>query len=425
MTSDNKESSLFREEAIDTQKSSYLGSVIFTPDITSRYFLIFSICSFISVLLFITIADYTRKERVTGVLIPDSGLVHVYSPQPGIIQNINTTEGSQVKKGDSLIVVSNEQNSSMLGETHAEIILKLNNRRSDVISTISQLKKLEVLESENLKKQIKAFRNEHKQISKEVEFKNKSIALLNESYQRYLKLKQTGVISINDLHKHKIIINDHRLDLQTIKREQATINRKSLILKSKLEELPITTSAKIFDKKQQLNIIEQELASIEAQRESIITAPLSGTVTTQLANMADRINTSSPILSISPDGSKLQAHLFCTSKSIGFLKNKQSVLLRYQAYPYQKFGSYKGNILTFSRSTMNVREMSSYTLSKLNRDNNDEPVYRIIVELEKQQIDAYGKQIQLHAGMKLEADILIESRKLYEWILDPLYTLTG
>jgi membrane fusion protein len=31
----------------------------------------------------------------------------------------------------------------------------------------------------------------------------------------------------------------------------------------------------------------------------------------------------------------------------------------------------------------------------------------------------------LLAGMAVEADVLLERRRLYEWVLEPLYTVTG
>jgi membrane fusion protein len=31
----------------------------------------------------------------------------------------------------------------------------------------------------------------------------------------------------------------------------------------------------------------------------------------------------------------------------------------------------------------------------------------------------------LQPGMQLEADVLIERRRLIEWVLEPLFTLTG
>lgn len=54
-----------------------------------------------------------------------------------------------------------------------------------------------------------------------------------------------------------------------------------------------------------------------------------------------------------------------------------------------------------------------------------EQFYRIRVGLEKQQVLAYGELRSLQTGMLLEADILQETRRLYEWALEPLYSLTG
>jgi membrane fusion protein len=33
--------------------------------------------------------------------------------------------------------------------------------------------------------------------------------------------------------------------------------------------------------------------------------------------------------------------------------------------------------------------------------------------------------VPLQPGMQLEADIMMERRRLIEWVLDPLFTLTG
>jgi membrane fusion protein len=54
-----------------------------------------------------------------------------------------------------------------------------------------------------------------------------------------------------------------------------------------------------------------------------------------------------------------------------------------------------------------------------------EPLYRITVGLERQQVSAYGAQVALQPGMQLDADIVLERRRLYEWVLDPVYALAG
>ncbi len=54
-----------------------------------------------------------------------------------------------------------------------------------------------------------------------------------------------------------------------------------------------------------------------------------------------------------------------------------------------------------------------------------ETYYRITVGLAKQGVLAYGKLEPLQPGMEVRADILLDRRTLLEWLLDPLYTVTG
>lgn len=90
--------------------------------------------------------------------------------------------------------------------------------------------------------------------------------------------------------------------------------------------------------------------------------------------------------------------------------------MRYQAYQYQKFGHHGGKVIRVSRSAITPAT---------GEGQNAEPYYRVLVALDRQSITAYGKQEPLRPGMRLDADILGERRKLYEWVLEPLYSLRG
>ena len=55
----------------------------------------------------------------------------------------------------------------------------------------------------------------------------------------------------------------------------------------------------------------------------------------------------------------------------------------------------------------------------------DAPVYLVTVELASQSVIAYGDALPLQPGMQLEASVQIETRRLIEWVFDPLFTVTG
>jgi membrane fusion protein len=176
--------------------------------------------------------------------------------------------------------------------------------------------------------------------------------------------------------------------------------------------------------------LEQERAEAEARREIVVVAPHDGTVTAIHAVVGAKADTGTPLLSIVPPASRLEAHLYAPSRAIGFVHPGQRVLLRYQAYPYQRFGHYEGVVAAVSRAALSPTELPAQlagltSLTGVAAGAAAEPIYRITVSLASQTVTAYGAEVPLQPGMTLEADVALERRRLFEWVLDPLYAVTG
>jgi membrane fusion protein len=172
----------------------------------------------------------------------------------------------------------------------------------------------------------------------------------------------------------------------------------------------------------QLSSTSEEFTESEAKRRLVITAPTTGTATAVTANVGQAIEPDRPMVSILPNGATLYAELFAPSRAIGFVKPGDKVRLRYQAYPYQKFGTQMGVVESVARTALSKAELSTAPTSG---NGNNEALYRIRVELVSQTIKARGKLQPLQAGMQLEADLMGENQHLYEWVLDPLYSISG
>ena len=54
-----------------------------------------------------------------------------------------------------------------------------------------------------------------------------------------------------------------------------------------------------------------------------------------------------------------------------------------------------------------------------------EPLYRIRLRLQRQSVQAYGETLPLKSGMLVDASVLLEQRRLYEWVLEPLFSISG
>jgi len=102
------------------------------------------------------------------------------------------------------------------------------------------------------------------------------------------------------------------------------------------------------------------------------------------------------------------------ARAIGFVAPGQMVRLLYDAFPFQSFGSYRGTIASVATTMLQPAELPELVLAL------KEPAYRVKVALERQTVDAFGREVALQPDMTLRADIILERRSLLEWLLEPL-----
>ena len=120
-----------------------------------------------------------------------------------------------------------------------------------------------------------------------------------------------------------------------------------------------------------------------------------------------------PLLSIVPTDHRLEAHLYGPSRSIGFVQPGQRVLVRYPAFPYQRFGHHEGVVASVSRTAVSPADLPaplpgiSAGSSGSSSGGNAEPIYRIVVELASQGVTAYGQTMALQPGMTLFPHVML------------------
>ena len=416
---------LFRAQVLAEQQSQWLGKVLITSPISHAVFAGSAIVAASSIVALLFFGDYTRKERITGWLVPEHGLVQVYTPQSGVISQMSVQEGSNVQTGDRLLIVSTELQSEALGATRFEIVRRLQRRRDSLKSEQKLITQLYKQQLKSLNSRITASLDELGHRERELEVQHQRVELASKSVNRLSKHRSGGVVS----EDRWLVSENERLDqlmrLRELQRDSSATQRERLALEAELEALPLEHQKNLAQNARDVDTLEQELAEAESRRQIVLTAPHSGTVAALQLEQGSSVKADLPLLSIIPAGSELEAQLYLPSRAIGFIEVGQSVLLRYRAFPYQKFGHYQGTIAKVSRSTVNRAELSPQMRGATDPLALDEPVYPVTVRLGSQTVNAYGRAIDLQPGMILEADVLIENRRLIEWVLEPLFTLTG
>jgi membrane fusion protein len=415
---------LFRPEAIAARRTQWQGTVILARPLSYTLFATFAFVAAAAIIAFLVFGEFTRKATVKGWLVPELGLVQVFAPQAGVISQVRAREGATVKRGDVLMVVSAESQTAA-GATQAEIGRLLDARRVSLVREQRELAELLVQQRSALLSRITALEAESAQASRELESQNDRVQLLENSVERQNDLQRKGFIPLQQAQQQQEQLLEQRGKLRALERNRLELLREIGTAKADLAEMPLKAQSQIKTLEREVSSIDQQRIETEARREVMIQAPQDGVVTAILGEAGSTAAPEVPLLSIVPVGAQLQAHLFSPSRSIGFVQTGQRVLLRYQAYPYQKFGHYIGTVQAVSRAALTPADLPRSVAGLTGLAGTNEPVYRIVVKLERQSITAYGKSQPLSAGMLLEADVITDRRRLYEWLLDPLYTLTG
>ena len=242
--------------------------------------------------------------------------------------------------------------------------------------------------------------------------------IAQEVLTRLRQLEDARYVSLLQIKQQESTALAQQGELQTLQRQAIATRRMIARLQQALRELPGQTQAAEARFARDLAVLEQEQVETLARGELAITAPVGGIVATQLFKPGQAVQAGQPLMSVLPGDGKLEAELLVPSRAIGFIESGDAVLLRYQAYPYQRFGHQRGRVARISRSTVSTAQANRGIAGA-------EPLYRISVALERQAITAYGQAEPLKPGMLLDADILGEHRRLIEWAFEPLYSLKG
>lgn len=413
--------SLFRREALEAKRGGWLGSISLAQPLPLWAMTAFATAAALAVGSFLTLGSYTRRSTVVGQLVPTKGLATVLAPATGVVTELASAEGMRVHAGQSLAIVSLPRATVNEGDTTIAMAQRLARRQQGLQDAHRAQGQLLDAQAGGLAAQLDAARRELAQLEQEIATREGQVRIADETLQRLRQLQADKYVSALQVKQQEAAWLQAVSDVQAMQRQAIAARRSFAQLQQARQELPGQRLASNADFQRDLAALEQEQVETEARGALAVSAPVTGVIATQLVKPGQAVQAGQPLLSLLPGNGTLEAELLAPSRAIGFIEPGDKVLLRYQAYPYQKFGHQQGTVARISRSALNQTELQAL----LGGAAQAEPLYRVTVRLARQTITAYGKPELLKPGMTLEADVLGERRRLIEWVFEPLYSLRG
>jgi membrane fusion protein len=410
---------LFRPAAVAAQRHDWRGDIVLTRAWSFAVLAAFLAAVAGALVLFAYFGSYTAHATLRGRLVVEQGVVEVASSAPGTIVERRAVEGRRVSAGETLYVVSSERfphgGTATTGE---EIGAQLERRRASLVGQIASTAALESTERAALAARRAALAAELDSLGEALAAERRRLELATAAAERYARMRALGFVAEEQAALRKAALLEQQSRIEAMKRDRAGLARLEAELEGRLATLPIEYAHAIAELERAVAGTDLEIAENDARRASTVAAPAAGIVTAPTGEIAAPVERGQVLARIVPDDAVLTAELFAPSRAVGFVAAGGEVRLRYAAFPYQKFGQAPGTVVSVSEAPLAPVDAAARAAAR-------EPVYRVVVALRSQTVTAYGAPRRLLPGMEVEADVLLEKRRLYEWALEPLYALAA
>ncbi len=406
---------LFRPEVLESRRTSWVGEIQLIRPLSLTVLTGAVVAAAVGLGAFLAFSEYTRKVRVSGVLVPDRGVLRLVAPQEALLVERRVAEGSRVRAGDVLFVLSLDR-AAVAGDTQAAVQRSLGARELSLDKAASQQQSLHDSQAAALSRRVADMQRELIALDGELALAQQRIQLAEEARGRVESLRNDNFVSNAQVQTKTEELLGLQAQRQALERQRGAHQRDMAALEAQRRDLPLDNARKLGEIERERAELAQLGAESEARRSLVVRAPQDGVVSGLIAQPGQTVTPGVALASLVPADARLQAHLFAPSSAVGFLRAEQPVLLRYDAFPYQKFGSQPGRIEQVSLAPLSDAELGGQS-SAAGRG----PMYRIAVTLARQDIAVGAAGVRpLVPGMQLEADVPIERRRLIEWLFAPV-----
>lgn len=373
--------------------------------------LLLSIVTCVSLLLLQ--GKYGRSHIARGALVPSSGMISVYANSALTVEALLCAEGDRVATGTPLIRLVRPEADADGNDINGLQLDLLDRRR------VLRRRQLEAAEASffardsQLKKQIEGIKRQSAQLLIQSEREAQVVASLE---------KQLGNLrSLRDQKLLSAVAYEERLRAKLVSEAAAQdAVRETTAFAAQVQMLEAEREALLAQRESDLLIGESEILALEAQhlavsrrQELSIVAPRDAVVHAIHIEAGQVSSAELPLVSLFPADAVLEAEIYVPGSAIAALKITQRLQLKYDAFPFAKFGGFTARVSRISYAAEQTRHMGAPSSLR-------EPMYRVRAVLEQLTVENDSLSFRLQPGMTFTTSVVAERRALHEWLILPL-----
>lgn len=404
---------MFRREVLTCRSDRLSGNVSIAVPLSWQAIGYLIGGSVIAGISFLAFANYARIETVSGTIAPAAGVSTIIPMRSGVITALPAQDGQDVPAGAVLASIKAEEDSASGPTGAARIEAAIAQQDTELAMQSGAVAAAARAQLRQLAVQRAGLQAEAAQLQSQIHFQQSLIASAQRDYERTRPIAEQGFISIRDMQQREDTLLSRQQGLAQL--TQALAAKQSAAAEAERNEAQVVSQSRAQSASLAASraSVAQQAASTNSTRAYVLRAPVAGRVTALTARVGQPVSTQASLMTILPAGSELRAELTVPSTAIAFVKPGQEVHLAVDAFPYQRFGTVIGKVLTVASNAVSRTDASGATVA----------VYPVTVALGQKAVQAYGRREPLVSGMTLTARIVTEKQSLFAWLFEPLYAV--
>lgn len=171
-----------------------------------------------------------------------------------------------------------------------------------------------------------------------------------------------------------------------------------------------------------IGILRQDLAkAVLLERASVLSSPVAGRVQqVEVGTLGDVVQTGQQLMVVVPDGTALEIEAMLLNKDKGFVREGQQARIELEAFPFTRYGTLDGKVATVSNDAIPTGAAVRAGSGGPAQGTAGPLLFPVRIALEQSTIRADGQDVALTPGMSITAEIKTGSRRVIEFLLDPL-----
>lgn len=410
-----------------------LGSSIeFRRDTAGSMMVIFFSALAIVVVGGLWIGTFSKQETMRGVVLGAKGSQRVNSTVAGTVSAIWVRQGDTVQPGQKLLTVTPQQAGAGNKSLSEVELAALKSQTESIDRRIGEIRDLMTRDAGDLK----TYEDSSKKLAVNLEQQEADMkravdqqAAAVEKLRAYLKrgLATRDLVSVQErtLQDYKRQLADIRLQITQLTStridRRRTVEQNNNGSNSQLADLERAKAALVSQIEQAKSAIATDVLAVTA-----------GQIAAVNVREGSQVSAGDTVVAIGDPSAPFTVALEAPSKTMGLLTIGQRVVLKYDAFPYKTFGVKYGKVISIGEQPVSlpkaVADDKPFLDPKLGDAGPAPPPqsrYLVEVEPEDRTINAYGIDRPILVGSSLSADVVVERRRLIDWVIDPILAMRG